>query len=178
MNLIKVCGVWKDLKSYNSIDMIGFHFIDGEIDSIEPSVCTAIDTPYTTLRVWVFWKKDEFWNWGTLSKPDLADIILKSKDTKMNAIQINGKCDFSYLKKFSFLTILHICKKEDMPSKIDKNIDFLLIDDCVYDNIDIEAFLQPFLISVAKWISDVKWQAEKYNQSNFYSGLNLENYIR
>ena len=58
MSLIKVCGINKELKNYQKIDMVGFHFIDGSIDSIEPSKCSAIDTPYSTLRVGVFGKKD------------------------------------------------------------------------------------------------------------------------
>ena len=178
MSLIKVCGINKELKNYQKIDMVGFHFIDGSIDSIEPSKCSAIDTPYSTLRVGVFGKKDNTWNWKELYKGELADIILQAKTSKMNAIQIHGTCDFQYLKQFGFLTILYISDSTDIPIMVDTYIDYLLIENTVLEYIDIKNIRQNFLISMPKWTINIHKEVQEYQDHQYYCGVNLESYTR
>lgn len=178
MNLIKVCGINKNLKSYHTIDMVGFHFIEGASCWIEAWKCNDIDTPYSTLRVGVFGKKDENGSWKELHKWDLADIILQAKASKMNAVQIHWTCDFAYFKQFGFLTILHVDNSDKILQEIDIHIDYLLIENTVFEDIDIKNIRQNFLISMPKWTTSIQKQVQEYQDHQYYCGVNLENYTR
>jgi phosphoribosylanthranilate isomerase len=127
MQLLKCCWIRKKLENYNNIDLLWFNFIESSKRYITPEKAELIETPFSTLRVWVFWKKSENWNWWNISKWDLVDIILIAKKTKMNAIQIHWFCDFAYLKIYNFL-IFHSVSLEDNYDLDNENIDFYIID--------------------------------------------------
>jgi len=113
MKLLKCCWIREDLENYDNIDMLWFNFIESSKRYIDPEKASKIETPSSTLRVWVFWKtspltpllKGEGNKWKDITKSELVDIILTAKKARMNAIQIHWNCDFAYLKLYNFLVI-------------------------------------------------------------------------
>jgi len=134
MQLLKTCWIRKKLENYDNIDMLWFNFIESSKRYITPEKAVKIETPFSTLRVWVFWQKDESWNWWIISKWDLVDIIMIAREAKMNAIQIHWICDFWYLKMYNFLVIQSITLDSPLliPPQgrgiVQESIDFLIID--------------------------------------------------
>jgi len=127
MQLLKCCWIRDNLENYDNIDLLWFNFIESSKRYITPEKASEIETPFSTLRVWVFWKKSEDWTWWNISKWDLVDIILTAKKSKMNAIQIHWFCDFAYLKTYNYL-VFHSVSLEDNYDLNNENIDFCIID--------------------------------------------------
>lgn len=128
MNLLKCCWIRKPLNNYNWIDLLWFNFIESSKRYISLENAINIKTPFSTLRVWIFWKLNENKIWKKINRNDLVDIIMVCKNAKINAIQIYWECDFWYLKMFNFLTFSAI-KLNDLDNiKEDNNIDFYIID--------------------------------------------------
>ena len=113
MHLLKTCWIREKLENYDNIDMLWFNFIESSKRYISPEKAEKIKTPFSTLRVWVFWKtspltplfRGEGKKWKDITKSELVDIILTAKKARMNAIQIHWNCDFAYLKLYNFLVI-------------------------------------------------------------------------
>lgn len=141
MKLLKTCWIREKLENYNNIDMLGFNFIESSKRYITPEKASEIETPFSTLRVWVFWKpspqpsplRGEGAKWEIISKWDLVDIIMIAKKSKMNAIQIHWICDFAYLKMYNYLVIQSISLVSShlispKGREVAQNIDFYIID--------------------------------------------------
>jgi phosphoribosylanthranilate isomerase len=127
MKLLKTCWIRESLENYNNIDLLWFNFIESSKRYITPEKASKIETPFSTLRVWVFWQKDEEWNWWNISKWELVDIILTARKARMNAIQIHWFCDFAYLKMYNFLVFSSINIEEKI-NLDNEYIDFFIID--------------------------------------------------
>ena len=135
MRLLKTCWIRKKLENYNNIDLLWFNFIESSKRYITPEEASEIKTPFSTLRVWVFWKPSpqpsplggEGVKWENISKWDLVDIIMIAREAKMNAIQIYWKCDFEYLKLYNYLVIRSVNLEENIDFN-NENIDFYIID--------------------------------------------------
>ncbi|MDD3302467.1 MAG: phosphoribosylanthranilate isomerase [Candidatus Gracilibacteria bacterium] len=125
--LLKICGIRKDIKDYDSIDFLGFNFIDISKRKIAPDAAKEIKTPKTVKRVGLFGiYKDG--KWQNLDKIYLDEIIEIAKKTNMSSLQIYGNCDFSYLKKHGFFIIKPISYKEVNSIESDNNIDMYIIE--------------------------------------------------
>ena len=146
MRLLKACWIREKLENYNNIDLLWFNFIESSKRYITPEKASEIETPFSTLRVWVFWKtspqpspQGEGAKWDIITKWELVDIILTAKKARMNAIQIHWICDFAYLKLYNYLVIqsvniedliIHHPSGASFNTKGSKgnNIDFFIID--------------------------------------------------
>ena len=164
MQLLKTCWIRKKLENYNNIDMLWFNFIESSKRYITPEKAAEIDTPFSTLRVWVFWKPSpqpsplggEGVKWDIISKWDLVDIIMIAKKSKMNAIQIHWVCDFAYLKMYNYLVIQSVSIADikfppnpPLEGGLSEYIDFYIID----------------------WANPWSWEEYDYSKIN---NLNLE----
>jgi len=131
MKLLKCCWIRNSLENYDNIDLLWFNFIESSKRYITPEKAELIETPFSTLRVWVFWRKSEDWDWWNISKWDLVDVILTAKKAKMNAIQIHWFCDFAYLKMYNYLIFWSVPLSQPFPPRekgVLESIDFLIID--------------------------------------------------
>ena len=161
MKLLKVCWMREKLENYNNIDVLWFNFIESSKRYITPEKASEIDTPFSCLRVWVFWIQNKDKSWKELNKTNLVDIIMTAREAKMNAIQIHWNCDFSYLKLYNYLVfssvniedlIIHHPSGASFNTKGSnvENIDFYIID----------------------WIEPWSWKWYDFSKIN---ELNLEN---
>ncbi len=132
MQLLKCCWIREKLENYDNIDLLWFNFIESSKRYISPEKAEKIETPFSTLRVWVFWKKEKN-GWWIITKWELVDIILTAKKARMNAIQIHWICDFAYLKMYNYLVFWSITL--DSPHlispkgrEIAQSVDFYIID--------------------------------------------------
>ena len=134
MRFLKTCWIREKLENYNHIDMLGFNFIESSKRYITPEKASEIETPFSTLRVGVFWQKDKNRDWWIISKWDLVDIIMIARKAKMNAIQIHWICDFAYLKLYNYLVISSVTLDSPLLTFpqgrgiAQESIDFLIID--------------------------------------------------
>ena len=88
MRLLKTCWIREELINYDNIDLLWFNFIESSKRYITPEKASEIETPFSCLRVWVFWIQNKDKSWKELNKIDLVDIIMVAREAKMNAIQI------------------------------------------------------------------------------------------
>ena len=183
MKLLKTCWIREDLENYNNIDMLWFNFIEYSKRYISPEKASEIETPFSTLRVWVFGIQDENKGWQYIKKNELVDIILTAKKAKMNAIQIHWDCDFAYLKLYSYLVINSInIEKEELNND---NIDFYIIDWVNpwsgewynYSKINDLKLQKKFL--VAGWINEKNvWEVfEIFKDSEYFCGVDIASWV-
>lgn len=175
MQLLKTCWIREELANYDNIDLLWFNFIESSKRYITPEKASEIKTPFSTLRVWVFWKpsplRGEGVKWENISKWDLVDIIMIARKAKINAIQIHWICDFAYLKLYNYLVIRSVGISHfkiphpsgapfDSKESKENNIDFYIIDWenpwswewYNYEEINKLNFDKKFL--VAGWVSE------------------------
>ena len=178
MRLLKTCWIREKLENYNNIDLLWFNFIESSKRYITPEKAEKIETPFSTLRVWVFWILDENKKWKNITKAELVDIILTARKAKMNAIQIHWNCDFAYLKLYNFLVIHSIPLSQPFPLQekgAENNIDFYIIDGANpwsgewydYEKINDLNLEKNFL--VAGWVSEKNvWEIFEIFKDNKY----------
>jgi len=193
VKLLKFCWIRDDLKDYEGIDLLWFNFIKSSKRYISPERASKIKTPFSTLRVWVFWKPiflENWWvKWDLITKWDLVDIILTARQTRMNAIQIYWICDFAYLKLYKFLVISSISLSQAFylqeKGVVEENIDFFIIDGANpgswkwydYEKINNLKLNKKFL--VAGWVNEnnVKEIFKIFEKNPYFAGVDIASWV-
>ncbi len=183
MELLKCCWIRDNLENYNDIDLLWFNFIESSKRYITPEKAELIETPFSTLRVGVFWKREDG-GWWNIKKDELVDIILTAKKAKMNAIQIHWFCDFAYLKMYNYL-VFHSVSLEDNYDLNNKNIDFYIIDWKEagswksYDYSKIKDLNLEKYFLVAGWISEknVSEVFETFKNNEYFCWIDVASWV-
>ena len=190
VQLLKACWIREKLENYDNIDLLWFNFIESSKRYITPEKASEIETPFSTLRVWVFGKKEEK-GWWIITKWELVDIILIAKKARMNAIQIYWMCDFAYLKLYNYLVIssinLEYIKFPPNPPLEGgyESIDFYIIDwdnpgsGEWYDYSKINELNLEKNFLVAWWVSEknAKEIFEIFKKNPYFCGVDIASWV-
>jgi phosphoribosylanthranilate isomerase len=184
MQLLKTCWIREELQNYNNIDLLWFNFVESSKRYITPEKASEIETPFSTLRVWVFWILDENKKWKNITKNELVDIILTAKKSRMNAVQIHWNCDFTYLKLYNYLVFSSVNIEQDINFN-NENIDFYIIDWANpgswewYDYFKINELNLEKNFLVAGWISENNvWEIfEIFKENKYFCGVDIASWV-
>lgn len=184
IKLLKCCWIREELENYDNIDMLWFNFIETSKRYISPEKSDKIITPFSTLRVWVFWIQNKDKTWKNISKWELVDIILTAKKARINAIQIHWNCDFAYLKLYNFLVIQSVNLKSNFELN-NKNIDFYIIDWADpwswkwydYEKINKLKLEKKFLVAGWVWEKNVWKIFEIFKDNPYFSWVDIASWV-